>query len=289
MLEHGFNIEEQKMPLTAIHETLEEIEEPFRGLYTEREGKFELTGIEGVKTQADVDRVTEALRKEKSDHGKVKDSLKLWDGMEAEDIRKKMDGYDELVVKAESAGSTDEEKLDTLATARVATAVAPLNRELETLRTENGELKGRVVDFETADVRRAITDKVREACMESKVIDTAVEDVLLLAERVFERNDDGTVTAKDGMGVTPGIGPEIWLSEMQPKRTHWWPPAQGGGGTGSGSGTGFSENPFSAEHWNLTKQGVEHKANPDRAGKMAQAAGTTIGGPRPAAAKKAAA
>jgi len=51
------------MGLEAIHKTLEEIPEQYRDLYSERNGQFELTGISGVKTQADVDRLSVCTHK----------------------------------------------------------------------------------------------------------------------------------------------------------------------------------------------------------------------------------
>ena len=68
---------------------------------------------------------------------------------------------------------------------------------------------------------------------------------------------------------------------MQEKRPHWWPVASGGGGTGSGAGGGFTDNPFSHAHWNMTKQGEAQRSDPARAERMAKAAGTTVGGTRP--------
>lgn len=107
----------------------------------------------------------------------------------------------------------------------------------------------------------------------------------MLAERVFEVDDEGNVTTKDGVGVTPGIAADVWLTEMQDKRPHWWPQSQGGGAGGSGGGGAGGKNPFSAEGWNLTEQGRLVRENPEKADQMAKAAGTTVGGGRPAAKK----
>ena len=61
--------------LKTIYDKQEEIPEGFGELYAERNGKFELTAVEGVKTQADIDRVQTALVKERADHKAVKDKL----------------------------------------------------------------------------------------------------------------------------------------------------------------------------------------------------------------------
>ena len=116
-----------------------------------------------------------------------------------------------------------------------------------------------------------------------KVVDTAIEDVTLLAERIFTIDETGKVVAKDNVGCTPGISPEVWLNEMQQKRPHWWGPSAGGGAGGNRGGGSFTSNPWSAEGWNMTQQGQIYNENPAKAEQMARSAGTSIGGQRPAA------
>ena len=66
------------MPLKAIHDTIDDIEEPYRDLYTEKNGKWELTGIAGAFTQANMDRVQAALDKERAEHKATQDKLAVW-------------------------------------------------------------------------------------------------------------------------------------------------------------------------------------------------------------------
>lgn len=283
------------MALLATYDTEDSIPEAHRELFTERDGKFELTGIEGIKTQGDVDRVNEALVKERKDHKETKGKLTIWGELEHEQVTKDLDELAELRIRIQekkAAGENtevDEEKLEKLVEARVATQVTPLNRELEKLRKENADKDVIIGDFQHKDTIRTITDAVRKAGVTSKVIDTAMDDVLMLSERVFEVTEGGEVLTKDEVGCTPGITADIWLSEMQEKRPHWWPRSEGGGSTGSGNGdTGFANNPFKRETWNLTKQGELLRSDRTKAERMAKAAGTTIGAGMPPAAKKAA-
>lgn len=63
------------------------------------------------------------------------------------------------------------------------------------------------------------------------------------------------------------------------------PKPTGGGASGNGGqgGRGTGENPFSAEHWNVTKQGaIVVEKGEAYAANLARQAGTTIGGPKPA-------
>ncbi|MCK5612910.1 hypothetical protein KAR91_64145 [Candidatus Pacearchaeota archaeon] len=274
------------MALLAVYNTQEEIPEQYVDLFTERDGKWELTEVTGMKTQADVDRLNTSLVKERADHKATKEKLAPFSELDPEQMAKDADELAEARIRLEQGeGGIDEEKMEALVTARVATQTAPLKRDLDKLTEERDGLVTENGEFKTKETNRLISDSVREAAIGIKVIDTAMDDVLMLGERVFEIQEDGTVLTKDGVGVTPGIAPDIWLSEMQDKRPHWWPAAQGGGANGGGGGGGFADNPFSAEHWNMTKQGAAQREDPAKAERMAKSAGTTIGGPRPVAAK----
>lgn len=271
------------MALKAIHSTQDEIPEEFRSLYSERDGKWELTGVEGVKTQADIDRIMGGLEKEKDDHKTTKAKLKVWTdmGLDTEQLHKDQDELKELRVQVEAHDGDDEERVAKLVDARVATKVAPLERELETTKAELETSSVLVVKLEGNERSRVVTDAVRTAAMDNKVVDTALDDILLLGERVFEIDEQGEVITRDGMGVTPGIAASIWFDEMKDKRPHWWPVSQGGGAGGSGDGEGFANNPFSPDHWNMTEQGRAVVADRPKAERMAKSAGTTIGGPKP--------
>jgi len=276
------------MVLLAIYNTQEEIPEPFQELFTERDGKWELTEVTGIKTQSDIDRVQASLVKERSDHKATKEKFAPFAELDPEQMAKDTDELAEARIRLEHGeGEIDEEKMTTLVDAKVATQTAPLRRELEKLGEERDGLITENGEYKNKETNRLISDAVREAAIGIKVIDTAMDDVLMLSERVFEIQEDGTVLTKDGVGVTPGIAPDIWFSEMQDKRPHWWPIAQGGGANGGGGGGGFADNPFSSEHWNMTAQGAAQRADPGKAERMAKAAGTTVGGPRPVAAAKA--
>lgn len=268
------------MALKVVHDTVDEIDEPFRPLYAERDGKFHLTGVEGIKTQADIDRLQGALTKERNDHKGVKDRYGVLGDLDPAEILVKLDKYPELEAAAE--GKLDEAKITEIADSRVRTKLAPVERELtqtktkaEQLAQENDQLKGVIRS-------RDIKDNVMSSALKSKVVETAIEDVLMLADRVFEVNEDGSVTTKDNVGVTPGLTPEQWLQEMQSKRPHWWPSSQGGGAGGGNNGGGnLADNPWTAENWNMTKQGQVLAADPKRAETMAKQAGTTVGGLKP--------
>ncbi len=279
------------MALNLVYEKQDDIPENHRELFTERNGKWQLTGITGLKTQEDVDRVQRSLDAERLAHKGTKDRLRPlhFDNqsvVEMSDDQLKtvieaFDGYDEL--KTAASGKVDEAKLNEIVESRLKTKLAPIEREKtlteEKLKTATEKLTG----LETKDRLRLITDEVRKARVQVKAAQEAEEDILLNAERMFEISSDGRVVTKDGVGVTPGITADIWFSEMQAKRPLWWGPSEGLGARGD-TGNGGGLNPWKGENWNLTDQGQYiSKHGIEKAQQLAKQAGTSIGGAKPQA------
>lgn len=268
------------MGLKSVVDTLDDVDEKFHELYTQKGDKYELTGIEGVRTQADVDRLQSALSKERNDHKQVRERLQLLGDRKIEDVLSQLDRIPEL--EAAAKGKLDEAQIEQIVEGRLRVKVAPLEREksqltkqIEMLTTENTTYKGK-------ERTRSIHDAVRGALTKQQGFQpSAVDDALIYAERMLDISDDGQIVTRDGVGVTPGVDAAVWLSEMQSKRPHWWGPSQGGGAGGNRSGNGGGSNPWTAASWNMTEQGRVLRENPQRAEQLAKSAGTTIGGPRP--------
>jgi len=257
-----------------------EIPAEHKTLYSQVGDSWVLTGVSGIKTQDDIDRLQEGLRKEREDHKATKDTLRSYQSIgDPEEIQTKLDRFDEL--EAASGDKIDEAKINEMVEARMKTRTAPLERQIAKLTEERDTLTGTVTDYQQKDVRRTIHDDLRKAATSAKVRDTALDDVLLY-ESVFTVDEHTKkVVTKDGVGVTPGIEASVWLSEVKNNKPHWWPESKGAGANG-GDGTGGVANPFTAENWNLTEQGALIKADRNKADQMAKSAGTTIGGKKPA-------
>lgn len=270
------------MKLKATLDNLDNLDEPFHQLYTEKDGKFVLTGVEGIKTQADVDKVSRSLAQEKEAHKKTKEKLAPFNDYldDIDGTIAKLDEYDTL--KTAASGKVDDAKLAELVEARLKPERVKWDREKSTLISERDQLKAANGELTARDKRRLIHDAVRAAAVKTKMLDTAVDDALMMAERVMEVTDEGTIQTKDGVGVTPGLDAHTWITEVQPKRPHWWPASVGGGAKGSGGGGGFANNPWTAEHWNMTEQGRIYNEDAAKAERMAKSAGTEIGGRKPA-------
>ena len=157
-----------------------------------------------------------------------------------------------------------------------------MKKEREELTTERDALSGNLS-------KRMLRDSLRPLMLEAKVIPEHEEDVFLYAERHLVKSEDGTgfFVKDDATGVTPGATAKDWLGEMLEKRPGWLPPSQGGGAGGSRGGGGGAlagKNPWSAEGWNMTEQGrVLKEKGPEVAKRLAESAGTTVGGLKPKA------
>ena len=267
------------MALKAILDNLDSVPDALKGEYVEKNGKFELQ-VEGMKTEADVARVQEALRKEKNDFTAFKQQFAPLAGLKPEEIVAKLDRIPEL--EAAAAGKLDDEKLNQIVETRLKTRLAPVERELNQTKAQLTEKDKVISEFTGKERVRAIHDAVRKAATTAKVVPEAMEDALILAERHFDVDESGRVVTKDNVGITPGIQPDAWFTDLQSTRKHWWGPNVGGGAGGNRGGGNAGENPWSAENWNMTKQGEVLRADRAKAEQLAKVAGTTIGGPRPA-------
>lgn len=263
-------------PLELVYDDISAVPEAFRDLYTEQDGKHVLTGINGLKTQADVDYVRTALSKERDDHKATRESLKAFGDLKPDEVRDQLARIPELEAKA---GKVDDEAIEKIVSARLNQRAGPieadntrLSTELETVTAERDALRGQIIatDRDT---------KIRSIAGEMKAHPTAIPDIEAAAERMLERTEDGKWIVKDGIeGVTPGNDYRQWLKEMQKLRPHWWPESEGGGAGGGKGISGFTgKNPWSADTWNLTEQGNILRQDKALAERLAKAAGTAVG------------
>lgn len=268
------------MPIKAVYDSEADVPSAYRDLYSERNGKWELTQVEGIKTVEDVNRLQTALTNERNEHKSTREKLTPWStlGMKPEDIQAKLDRIAELELLTKDK---DPGKIEELLEARLKSRIAPLEREREQYKQQLAEKDSLINQFQTERKQRTIHDAVRNAGKKVGLLPAAIEDALIYGERVLDVTEDGKVITKDNVGVTPGLDPDVWLTDLKQARPHWWGETAGGGGRGGSAGTRFANNPFSADHWNLTEQGKILRQDPAKAAQMAKAAGTTVGGSRP--------
>ena len=61
--------------LELFYNSADEIPDGYAGLYTEKDGKWHLTGVKGMKTETDTLKLSKSLREEREAHKKTKDKL----------------------------------------------------------------------------------------------------------------------------------------------------------------------------------------------------------------------
>ncbi len=282
--------------LKTVYDKAEDIPEGFAELYAERGGKLELIGIEGVKTQSDVENVQRALVKERADHKAAREKLAKFGDLDPDTVHTSLDALAEAQARLEAGeGKVDEKKLESVIESRLKQKLGPVERDLKQAQRliEDEKKRAEALGVENQNLKSTLTSgtverAIREAAVSLKVLPHAIEDAVMYGTRTFELTEDGQVVTRDGVGVTPGIKAADWLKDLQEKRPHWWPQSQGGGASGSNRGAGFidGKNPWSKEGWNLTQQGqVVRERGVAKASEIAAQAGSTLGATKPNASR----
>lgn len=274
--------------IKIVYDKQDDVPEAHRELYEEKEGKWHLTGVEGLKTPADVAALQKVVDTERKRTKEAEAKLAKFVDVDLDKYQAAVDEVDELKARIEAlgkGGQLDEAKLDTIVQGRVKRALAPVERDRDALKAKLATAEGKVLELGGTITRGKLETVLRKAAADIKVVSSAMEDVVLVGSTIFELDEQtGNPMTRELPGVTPGLSPAEWLRDQQSVRSHWWPLSQGGGARGI-NGASFSTgvNPWSAEGWNVTEQGrfmTQHGA--ERAGQAAKMAGTTIGGDKPA-------
>lgn len=279
--------------LKAVYESEAEIPEGYNELYQERGGRFELTGIEGVKTQADIDRMNTALVKERADHKVSRDELlnvktALGD-VDPTTIPATLEELEEArarLATLTAEGKLDESKIQDQITAAVTRAVGPVKRDLDAAQRQVTAEQKKLAEKDAENTklqdgikRDRMRSAIRDAAIAAKVIPAALDDAVLVGETMFELTTEGKLVTKNDAGVTPGLDPKEWTKDMMEKRPHWWPASQGGGaGGGRGGNLVGKDNPWSREGWNVTAQGQKvRELGAEKAAELANRVGAKLG------------
>jgi len=149
--------------------------------------------------------------------------------------------------------------------------------QLDELSKQLKELEEAKTKFEGLYHESEAGHAVSAAAIKAGIRDTAIEDVLMRAKGVFRVSEDGKLEARDKEGnlVTvenKPLTPELFVQQLKEKYPHYWPESQGAGASG-GSGETVKDNPFKkGSSFNLTKQALLRKNDPELAKKLEQEA-----------------
>lgn len=256
----------------------DDVPENHKDLYTERDGKWVLTGVEGGSYD-NIRRLESSLEKERKDHKDTKGKYGKLNGKNIDELLERDSQFDELKIRAEN-NKFDDTKIEEMVSIRLKQKLAPIERERDEWKNKATTFESQVGELTGKEKTRTIRDTIRKAASTHKVLDTAIEDIEVLGERLFEIDDSGRVVAKENVGITPGIDPAMWLGDQRDKKPHWFPGNVGGGGGGSKGNPGGGVNPWSHDGWNLTEQGKILRENKEKAIRMASMHGVDINNPR---------
>lgn len=246
------------------YDSADDIPAGMESLYTEKDGKQVLTGVKGMKTQADIDRLQTALTKERNDHKTVRTQLSSLSSYGTiEEITANLDRIPELEAKQ---GKGDPADIEKIVTARLAPVQRKLDEALNTISEKDKEIG----TYKGEKTKATIADTVRKAAKSLKIRESAIEDAIMFGERVLTIDESGNVVTKENSGVTPFATAEDMLRDILPTRQHWLEDSFGGGSQG-GKGSQFSgTDPYSHDGWSITEQMKLMKSDPAKAKKLAE-------------------
>lgn len=220
------------------YDSKDAIPEAYNKLYAEKDGKFVLTGVNGMKTQTDVDNVQNALRKERELKKSLESKLNAYDGIESEGLR---DQLSELARLRTTNGKVDDSRIEEIVAERIkldqAAYETKLSKKDQALNEALEQVKNLVNEKNVSKIEKQLRD-----ASAGKVNESAISDVLFRST-LFEVTESGKVVTKDGLsGVTPGQEPKDWLEESLKVNTHWQKTSGGVGARGGKSSTSGSSN-----------------------------------------------
>ncbi len=262
------------MALKMILSSLDGVSEEIAAHYTKKGDKFELQA-EGAKSQADIDRLQNALNAERAQRTEWETKAKAWGDLVPDEVRSVLDRVPELEATVESGKKKlDQSQLEPL----VAGRVAPVQRALDKALADLKERDTKLADFSAKETKRTVFDAVRKLASETNAIkETYSSDfggLMLLAKEVFTVDAQGQVVVKEGVeGFVHGTRISDAWPDIQRTQTPYWPSSVGGGAggnTGTGGNTNsnvFKSNDMTARSTYVKEHGL------DKANAAAKAAG----------------
>lgn len=270
------------MKLKVTYDNKEDIPEGYLEVYEERDGKWHLQA-EGVKTEDDVDRMKQAMQKQKDLRIEAERELSKYKGVDLEKWEKLKDidpdkapGDKEFSEKLRDAEERLEQKYESkLAEAENKAKEAKERAKSYVKESWTRKMLSEKFGFENPrrlnDFVRALND---ESDPDFRNLRKTIDSI-----KVVEENGQYQVIGgdfEDSKGAKEALE-RIATSEVA---KHYKPaPGNDGGGSdnkGKGEGSEGKVNPYKKDTWNVTKQAKLEEENPSLAQKMAEEAGVKL-------------
>jgi hypothetical protein len=270
------------MPLKAIVEKLDDVDEAHRALYVERDGKIILDLDEGsTREHPFVTALKNALERGKTALAELKTKV---DGLEAfkKTVPEEFTPDEWARLKAVDADESDPDKKK-----RAAEASKVFEQRITKLNTDHAaalKVEQDKVVATTVQMNKLVVGQALEEAMTAVNIKPEFRKAVraLLKDKV-------KVVAADEVSEVPQAVVETDLDDKMPLARYaesWAQTDEGkiyvGVPVGSGAGDGGDlrkgeKNPWTKDGWNMTEQGRLYRADPVKAERLAKAAGKRIG------------
>ncbi len=278
--------------LKAVLENLDELSETLRDAYTEKDGKYILS-VEGVEEHPSVTALRNALQGERARRAElVKEVAKLkekagkvpddFDPDELNTLRAKVETLEaELADPNKGKGGPDAKAMQEAVAAR-----RMLEQKIAGLeKTHAGEIEKwqKLVGKRDDYIKKLLVDDGLQKALTEVGVERpfikAVKSMLAPLCKVEEENGEYNATVEtDGGPLDIDRFVNVWATSDEGK--NFVAPAKGGDAGGGKPPApkvpGSDQNPWSKEHWNLTRQGQIFTQDRSRAEKLAKAAGKPV-------------
>lgn len=267
------------MELELLYNAASDIPKGFEALYTEKDGKFVLSGVKGLSAlqalPASVQRLETSLKAEREAHKKTKEG----NGDSGTKIAELEAQLAEAQATLEANGKKiDDKVLADLADKRSKPLITAAERAKAAAEAKVAEVQAQLDAALGRERQGKISLALGEVAAKAGLSADAQEIVKGYLGGSFEVAEDGAVRTKDGGLFPAGLDPAAALNEAKGKFPSLWPTSQGGGAKGGGFAPGGGPNPFTKQNWNVTEQMKLSDADADR---LARAAGVDPKNPKP--------
>lgn len=267
------------MELELQYASASDIPKGFEALYTEKDGKFNLTGVKGLSAlqalPASVTRLETSLKAEREAHKKTKEG----NGDTGTKIAELEAQLAEAQATLEANGKKiDDKVLADLADKRSKPLITAAERAKAAAEAKVAEVQAQLDAALGRERQGKISLALGEVAAKAGLPADAQEIIKGYLGGSFEVAEDGSVRTKDGGLFPVGLDPAAALNEAKAKFPSLWPTSQGGGAKGGGFAPGGGPNPFTKANWNVTEQMKLSDADAER---LARAAGVDPKNPKP--------
>lgn len=269
------------MELELVYNAAADIPKGFEALYTEKDGKFHLSGVKGLSAlqalPASVARLETSLKAEREAHKKTK--------AEGGDTGTRIAELEAQLAEAQAAVEAggkpiDQTKLAELADKRSGPKIAAAERAQKAAEAKAAEVQGLLDQALGRERTSKIVGALGEAAAKAGLPADAQNLIKGYLGTSFEVGEDGSIRTKEGGLLPVGLDAVAAVNETKTMFPSIWPTSQGGGAKGGGFAPGGGPNPYKKDTWNVTEQMKLSDADAQR---LAQAAGVDWKNPKPPA------